>query len=77
VKAPAPDPRPRLLAVAREVASQRGWPWLEPVEISLSSSGTTGRVWTIHTNSQERGMNVRIVIRESDESVLQAGYLPR
>jgi hypothetical protein len=66
-----------LLTVARELASQRGWPWLEPVEISLSSSGTAGREWTIHTNCHARGMNIRVVIRESDGSILQAGYLPR
>jgi hypothetical protein len=77
VKEPPPDPRPRLLAGARELASQRRWPWLEPVEISLSSSGTAGPLWTILTNSQARGMNVRIVIREADESIVQAGYLPR
>jgi hypothetical protein len=77
VKGDGPDPRPRLLAVARELASERSWPWIEPVEISLSSSGTAGRIWTIVTNSQARGMNIRIVIREADESIVHAGYLPR
>jgi hypothetical protein len=77
VKAATPDPRPRLLAVARELASQRRWPWIEPVEIWLSSSGTAGRIWTIVTNSQARGMSIRIAIREDDESVVQAGYLAR
>lgn len=77
MKTPSPDPRPRLLAVARELASQRGWYWLEPVEISLSSSSASGRLWTIETNCQSRGMNIRIVIREADETIVQAGYLPR
>jgi hypothetical protein len=61
MKTPSPDPRPRLLAVARELASQRGWRWLEPVE----------------TNCQSRGMSIRIVIREADDAIVQAGYLPR
>jgi hypothetical protein len=72
-----PDPRPRLLEIARGVAAQRGWSWLEPVDIRLSSSGTAGRVWTIRTNAHEVGMNVQILIRESDGSIVQAGYLPR
>jgi hypothetical protein len=77
VTEPSPDPRPRLLQIARADADERGWTWLEPVEVSLSSSGSSGRVWTIETNSQSRGMNIRIVIREADESIVQAGYLPR
>lgn len=69
------DPRPRLLEAARAHAEERGWPWLEPVDIRLSS--ISDRTWTIRTNARAVGMNVRILVRESDGAILQAGFLPR
>jgi len=72
-----PDPPPQLIEVARALATARGWPWLEPVDVRLTSSGAGGRVWTIRTNGHEVGMNIRVVIRESDRSIVQAGFLPR
>ncbi|HXU82329.1 MAG TPA: hypothetical protein VN914_13095 [Polyangia bacterium] len=71
----ADDPRPRLLAAARAHAEQRGWPWLEPVDIRLTSAAE--RLWTIRTNAEAVGMNVRIVVRESDAVIVQSGYLAR
>jgi hypothetical protein len=69
------DPRPRLLEAARAHATAQGWPWLEPVDIRLSSAAE--RVWTIQTNTGAVGMNVRVQVRESDAAILQAGFLPR
>jgi hypothetical protein len=70
-------PRDRLLEVARNVADACSWTWLEPVEIRLESEGDEGRVWVVQTNCGRRGMNIRIAIRESDFSVVRAGFLPR
>jgi hypothetical protein len=70
-------PREKLLEVARNVATACNWPWLEPVEITLESAVPEDRVWLVHTNSQRRGMNIRIAIRERDFSVVRAGFLPR
>ena len=69
--------RARLLAVAHAAASERGWPWLEPVAVDLEAVAERQRVWAIRTNCHNRGMNIRIVIRESDLAVLSAGFLPR
>jgi hypothetical protein len=69
--------RPRLLEIARNLSVERGWTWLEPVDIKRSSSGAAGRIWTIRTNADEVGMNIRILIRESDGAILQASYLLR
>jgi hypothetical protein len=79
-KEPAADldpPREKLLEVARKVADACGWPWLEPVQIDLESRAVEGRTWAVRTNVQRRGMNIRIVIRESDFRVVRAGYSPR
>ncbi len=73
----ADPPRDKLLEVARNVATACGWSWLEPVEISLESGAPGDRVWLVHTNCQQRGMNIRIAIREKDFSVVRAGFLPR
>jgi hypothetical protein len=70
------DPRPRLLAVARAAASERGWPWLEPVDVSLSAVSPE-RLWSIRTNAHAVGTSIRILIRESDAAILQAAFLPR
>ncbi len=73
----AAPPREQLLEVAQRVAVACGWPWLEPVAIDVESAAAEGRTWSVRTNCQQRGMNVVIVIRESDLRVVRAGFLPR
>lgn len=70
-------PTDRLLAIARGVAAERDWPWLDPVEIDLEARSPEGPVWLVRTNCSRRGMNVRISIRESDFAVVTARFLPR
>jgi len=70
-------PTDRLLEIARGVATERGWPWLDPVEVELESRSPDGSVWLIRTNCSKRGMNIRISIREPDFVVLSAHFLPR
>lgn len=70
-------PTDRLVEIARGVATDRGWPWLEPVEIDRESQSADGVVWLVRTNYMKRGMNIRISIREPDFVVVSAHFLPR
>jgi hypothetical protein len=65
-----------LIDLARTLASHRGWTWREPVAIRAALERGEP-VWVIESNVQSRGMNVRVVLRQSDHSLVTAGYLPR
>jgi len=71
-----PNLRDQLVEQARRLAAERGWTWREPVEVN-SASYRGEAVWVIHTNTLMRSPSVRVVVRQSDNSVVQAGYLPR
>jgi hypothetical protein len=71
------DLRELVLAAARQHADARGWKWLTPVEVTLTNNVPGDRRWTVKTNAFAVGMNTRIVVRERDLVVLEAGYLPR
>ena len=71
-----PKTRDQLIEQARKLANEREWNWLEPVEVTASAEGGEP-VWIVLTNVPMRGQNVRIVIRQSDHAVVNAGYLPR
>jgi len=74
---PADDIRERIAAIAKQYAESRGWLWRLPIEVTLSKSSPTDRQWTVRTNALAVGMNARIVVREADLSVVDAGYLKR
>jgi hypothetical protein len=69
--------RDRLVAVAQKYAEERGWPWRTPVEAKLTRAIPNERQWTVRTNLFAIGMNVRVVIREADLTIVEAGYLAR
>ena len=73
MKQPDTALRAQLLERAQKLAAERGWHWLEPVEITPVYPAA----WEIRTNAFRCGMNIRIILRESDFAVLQAGFLPR
>jgi hypothetical protein len=73
----APSLREELIEVARRHASERGWSWLEPVEVSLERATPGDRTWSVSTNILAVGQNVRVLIREADLAVLDAGFLSR
>jgi hypothetical protein len=68
--------RGQLIAAARAVAGARSWPWIEPVTIELDSISPE-RIWLVRTNCYSRGSNVRVRIRQSDQAILDAVFLPR
>lgn len=68
--------RDRLIEQARRLASERGWVWNDPVEVDAGLQGGEP-VWVIRTNVSMLGMNVRVVLRQADLALVEAGYLPR
>src|SRR3569623_3710650 len=72
-----PDIRERVIDAARRYAAAQGWPWRLPVEAVLSKAASNDRQWSVKTNAFAIGMNARIVVRESDLTIVDAGYLPR
>jgi hypothetical protein len=71
-----PELRNRLIGLAKTIASESGWPFEEPVEVSDSVEGGEP-VWVVRSNCLSLGRNVRIVLRKADESLMRSGYLPR
>ncbi len=72
-----PSVQTRVLAAARAAAADRGWPWREPVEVQLQRAGGADRLWLVRTNIFAVGQSVRLVIRERDLAVIDAGFLAR
>ena len=68
--------RHKLLQIGRAFAAENALPWLEPVHVSLSRA-IPPREWSIRTNADGKGSNIEMVIRESDWSIVSAGFLPR
>lgn len=69
--------RNQLLEVARAAAGAQGWPWLEPVEITVKRTTPGERQWEVRTNTAARGCNVRLLIAEPGFEIIDAGFLPR
>ena len=69
----------RAVEVAREVASERGWAWEEPILVRRERAYLFfGReTYEVRTNTMSRGCNARIVIDAEDASVVGAYWLPR
>jgi uncharacterized protein YvpB len=66
----------RLITIAKTIASESGWHFEEPVDITDSvESGEP--VWVIRSNCFSRGRNVRIVLRKADQSLVSSAFLPR
>jgi hypothetical protein len=68
----------QALEIARTVAAQRGWAWVEPAMAVLRKPwfGTGGR-WEVLSNASGLGARVRVVIDDETDAVLDQGYIPR
>lgn len=80
---PADAPGPaitelRALEIARDVAANEGWPWLEPIRVARSSP-TLERVkpWWVSSNARSLGMNVSVAVHPETGAVLRSGFAPR
>lgn len=67
----------RVLEAAKVFIERQSWPWIEPVEMKLTATAGGEKAWSIWTNAQTRGNNVRLLVREIDLAVLEHKFLPR
>jgi hypothetical protein len=67
----------RVLAVAQKYAEDQGWPWRSPIDVKLTRADPKDRQWTVKTNAFAVGMNVRVVVRETDLTIVESAYLRR
>ena len=65
------------LTLARQVAAERGWPFLDPVSVRKYRPWFEKPRWQVMSNHECRGMNVLIEIDDKTGGILQQGYLPR
>lgn len=67
--------RDEATEIARRLAAEKGWAWLEPVRAKMSKrSGRT--TWTVLSNAQAIGRNVIVTIDDASRSVRRAMFLP-
>ena len=71
-----PSLRDQLIEQARKLAEEHGWTWREPVEVTAAAEGGQA-VWKVRTNILARSPSIIIVFRQSDNTLLRSGYLPR
>ena len=65
------------LEIAKRVATERGWPWREPVSVTKKRRWFRFSGWIVYSNAGFRGGNVRIEIDIATGEVIRAAYLPR
>jgi hypothetical protein len=71
------DVKQHILEVAKAFLIDKPCPWLEPVEVQLTSTSSGERAWSVRTNIYAKGRSARLLIRESDFSIIEFGYLSR
>ena len=66
------------IAMARSVAVEQGWAWVEPARAERQRAwlGRGGR-WVVFSNAGGLGAMVRVVIDAATGHVLEKGYVPR
>ncbi len=65
------------LDLAKQIAADNGWVWLEPISVRYKKRWLRGSVWIINSNTNERGCNVHIEIDASSGRVINASFWPR
>jgi hypothetical protein len=62
----------QLIDIAKLECEKESWPWLEPISIQDNWSD-----WTIITNSDKIGCNVRIIVSKKSGEVFKKSFMPR
>jgi hypothetical protein len=64
------------LALAKNIARQEGWPWLEPVEIRCRRKYVWwgARRWLIKTNRDSLGCNAWFQIDDRPAAIMAKGF---
>lgn len=68
----------QAIQVARAVAEQEGWTWIEPARAWKTRRWGFGRpVWQVVSNAEAKGLNVRVRVDGRTGAVLEKAYAPR
>lgn len=59
-------------AIAKAVCAENGWPFLEPVAVQPGLFS-----WTIVTNAQQIGCNVRVRVHKRSGKITMKAFNPR
>jgi hypothetical protein len=65
------------LAIARRIATERGWAFLDPVSVRKRRPWFEKPRWQVMSNHESRGMNVLIEIDDRTGEILHQAFLPR
>jgi hypothetical protein len=68
----------RVIEIARGVAEEQGWPWIEPVEIARHRMFPWfwRHWWHVRTSSKFGTRSVYVQIDDSNGRLLQVAYSP-
>jgi len=71
--------RDEALQIARAIAEEKDWSWLEPAEARASRRFLIfgKRTWHIYTNAECLGCNISIGIDDETGAILYLGFLRR
>lgn len=66
------------IRVAKQLADEMGWGWLDPAYATLRRRwfGPGGR-WEILSNAVGKGPKVRVILDAQSGQVIEKGYIPR
>ncbi|WP_144979693.1 hypothetical protein [Gimesia aquarii] len=65
------------IEIASEYAQEQGWTWREPVSCKRHVPWFRTTYYSVYTNSNRRGCNIRISIDEASGTIKSACFLPR
>jgi hypothetical protein len=65
------------LELARKVATEKGWAWLEPVRVTKKRRWFRFVGWIVISNADGLGCNVRVEIDDATGRTTTAAFLPR
>ena len=64
--------------IASELAAREGWPFREPLQVTCRRAMLLGpQRWTVLSNAQGRGSNVRVVIDARTGAIVSQAWNPR
>ena len=68
----------QAIMIAKDTAKKAGWIWKEPITVVKKRKWLLGRpYWSVVSNSEKKGMNVRVTIDDLTGQILQSNFSRR